>query len=137
VDDASRESAAAGWYEHEATLRYWDGERWTDHFAPLSAAGESPENSTPALIWGLSLAFGVAGALAWDAPAIAYFWPLGLGGAGMALAIVGYSKGSEVPWFAVIAVIASIVAILLGVSGHSQLEDARNSLNELGNELGY
>jgi hypothetical protein len=132
MHDAPRENAAAGWYEHEASLRYWDGEKWTGHFAPLSTTEASIENSTPVLLWGLSLAFGVAGALAWDAPAIAYFWPLGLGGAGIALAIVGYSKGSEVPWFAVVAVIASIVAILLGVSGHSQLEDARNSLNEFG-----
>jgi hypothetical protein len=129
VTDAPTEKAAAGWYEQASSMRYWNGTRWTDRYAPLPPPPADGGESRQTLIWALALAFGVAGALAWDAPAIAYFWPLGLGGAGLALSIVAYSKDKERPWFANIAIVASLIAIAIGIAGHSQIEDARETLN--------
>lgn len=83
---------------------------------------------TGTLIWAMSLACGVAGALGWDAPVLAYYWPLGLGGAGLALAIPAYLTGSKVPWFAAVAIIASVVAVVVGLNGHSDIEHVRNQL---------
>jgi Protein of unknown function (DUF2510) len=132
VSDAPSQKAPAGWYEQGSTLRYWSGSTWTDHYAPLpqqaKTDGPSPNRE---LVWALSLAFGVAAALAWDAPVIAYYWPLGLGGAGLALAVVAYTQDKRMPWFAVIAVVASLIGIALGVAGHAQVEDARESLEFL------
>jgi hypothetical protein len=36
LERADSSKASAGWYvdpKHEATYRYWDGARWTDHTA--------------------------------------------------------------------------------------------------------
>lgn len=44
-------SASAGWYPQEdGRQRYWDGERWTEHFAPGvgSVEGVPPQMSQPA-----------------------------------------------------------------------------------------
>lgn len=30
-------SAPAGWYPNGPSQRYWDGEKWTEHIAPLAA----------------------------------------------------------------------------------------------------
>ena len=68
-------------------LRYWDGESWTDNYHP----GDMwTSNATVRdLLWGLSLGFGVSGggAAAFGVPVLAYYFPLGLGAAGLALAI--------------------------------------------------
>lgn len=37
--------ASAGWYPHPEmtnTQRYWDGQSWTDHIAPLDTASPTP-----------------------------------------------------------------------------------------------
>jgi Protein of unknown function (DUF2510) len=123
--------ARAGWYRQGDTRRYWDGERWTESYAPLESPAVKATELAAMIIWALSLGFGVAGVLAWDAPALAYYWPLGFGGAGVALALIGYATNrSEVPLWALIALLASIGSIAIGVAGHSQLEDARTELDE-------
>lgn len=51
-DEAANESRpAAGWYPHPtmaATVRYWDGEAWTDHIAPASAHHAATPTAQPA-----------------------------------------------------------------------------------------
>lgn len=47
------------------------------------------------LVRAMSLASGVAGVLAWGAPVIAYYWPLGLGGAGLEADQEGSNKPSD------------------------------------------
>lgn len=71
--------APAGWYpgpEHDGRLRYWDGQRWTEHYAPgvpmapapfpggppAPRPPQSPSGTTIAVIVGL-VALGVAGLL--------------------------------------------------------------------------
>jgi uncharacterized protein DUF2510 len=52
-------SQPAGWYPHPTmagTQRYWDGENWTDHVAPLTPA-PTPTLSGPSVF---TIAAGVA-----------------------------------------------------------------------------
>jgi Protein of unknown function (DUF2510) len=129
-DDVTK--AGAGWFPDPAdakTMRFWDGTRWTEQRAPTPA---EDENGATTAVWALALACGVAGALAWDAPAIAYFWPLGFGGAGLSAALVARRMKGDTPWWAIVAVIASIVGLVVGGSGHQQLDDVRGQLNNLG-----
>ena len=44
----NEDTAPAGWYSvNDENLRYWDGERWTDHFHPKNnAQGEIPHESS-------------------------------------------------------------------------------------------
>lgn len=36
------ESAKAGWYRQGDQARYWDGERWTEHYRPVAVATAPP-----------------------------------------------------------------------------------------------
>lgn len=116
----------AGWYDDSDGLRYWDGQRWTNQRAP----SHDFEPMTKTILWAMSLATGVAGCLAWGAPVLAYYWPLGLGGASIALAIAAWELRGKVPWYGAIAVIAALVAIAIGISGYGDVEDARRALDE-------
>jgi uncharacterized protein DUF2510 len=119
----------AGWYDNDSDgLRYWDGREWTSQRAP--AVDLEPLAKT--ILWAMSLGFGIAGILAWDAPVLAYFWPLGFGGASVALAVAAHRLKGETPWFATIALIAGLVAIGLGIAGYSEVQDARSAFDELG-----
>ncbi len=54
----------AGWYpdpEDSTQQRYWDGQQWTDHRAPLSGAGQQPSSSTPSYGEGQQPAWGAGG----------------------------------------------------------------------------
>jgi hypothetical protein len=131
-EDADRFSPApipAGWYPAEDGdgLRYWNGDKWTEQRAP---AVES-EPTAKDVICALSLAFGVAGALAWDGPVLAFYWPLSLGGAGLALALAAGNMKGRTPWFAIVAVIASVIALAIGIDGRSQMEDVREGFEAL------
>jgi hypothetical protein len=116
-----------GWYTIDEVLRYWDGQDWAATEPALAPSG----TETKTVIWALALACGVAGALGWDAPVIAYYWPFALGGAGVALSIVASRLEGDTPWWAIIAVIASVIALLIGIDGHNQINEARDSLREL------
>lgn len=89
------------------------------------------ESAAKAILWALSLACGVAGCLAYGAPAIFYVWPLGLGGASLALAIVAYQAEGEGPWFAGIALIAGLVSLSFGITGYNDIEEARREFERL------
>jgi hypothetical protein len=79
----------------------------------------------------MSLAFGLAGVGAWDAPIIAYYWPLGFGAASLGLAIAaGTASEGKTPWFAFVAVLAALGALAMGFDGHSQMQDVRDGLNQ-------
>lgn len=36
MNDVPTPSTPAGWYEDTGSLRYWNGDRWTDQRAPLA-----------------------------------------------------------------------------------------------------
>ena len=40
---------APGWYPSEGQLRWWDGERWTEHYAPLTGARQLPATAVTAV----------------------------------------------------------------------------------------
>lgn len=88
------------------------------------------EEAATVILWAFAFAFGVAGVLAWKAPAIVFFWPLGLGGAGAALILVARTLG-DAPQWATLAVIAVVGSLIIGVLGLLTIEDARRDLNSL------
>lgn len=119
-----------GWYPAELDgLRFWDGDRWTEHRAPEIEL--DPEPIAKTVVWALSLGFGVAGVLAWEAPVIAFYWPLGLGGGSLALAVAASGLRGPTPWFGRVAVVVAVIALLMGLSGMSDLQEAREGLDSL------
>lgn len=51
-----QEGPAAGWYpdtQMSGTQRYWDGNKWTDHVAPLPAA---TQNNDGLMVFGIVMA---------------------------------------------------------------------------------
>jgi hypothetical protein len=117
----------AGWYEDgDDGLRYWDGRGWTSQRVP----GQDFEPAIKTVLWAMSLALGVAGVLGWGVPVLAFYWPLGLGGAGLAVAAATRGLRGKTPWYAIIALIAALVAVGIGIAGYSEIEDARNALDE-------
>ena len=130
----------AGWYPNPAGsgLRYYSGAAWTESYHPGHATrdeGASPRD----VLWGLALGFGVAGGLpaAIGIPVLAYYFPLGLGGAGLAIAIAAAMSGKgDTPWWAFVAVIASIYAIAQGGSGYDEFSSASEGLNDLRDSFG-
>jgi hypothetical protein len=130
MSELSSQQAPPGWYEQNDGLRYWDGQRWLEIEPPLRE-----QTDTKTIMWALALAFGVAGVLAWDAPVIAYYWPMGLGGAGVAVSLAARQIQGKTPWWAMIAVVASVAALAIGVQGQSDLNDSRSNLEDVGREL--
>jgi sterol desaturase/sphingolipid hydroxylase (fatty acid hydroxylase superfamily) len=81
------------------------------------------------LLWALSLAAGTAGALAWAAPVVAFFWPLGFGGASIALAMAAWELRGPTPWYGWVAVVAGLFALAIGIVGYLEIEDVRTGLD--------
>ena len=53
-------NSPAGWYPQEdGRLRYWDGQNWTEHFAPGQAP--SPMGATPSTVPGKAVSAPTAG----------------------------------------------------------------------------
>lgn len=56
MDESTK--AAPGWFpnpDHPGLLRYWDGERWTEHTAPAAPAVVSAGPSTMTIARGVAL----------------------------------------------------------------------------------
>jgi hypothetical protein len=144
--------APAGWYADPEgpDERWWDGERWTERYRSVEQdsgeqkvdqkerAGEVTERTTSKdLLWGLSLAFGAVGgtAAAFGVPVVSFYIPLGFGIAGAALAIAAWTTPGKSPWWAIVAVIASIAGIVVGADGYSQYNDVQNKLDQAQQQL--
>jgi len=110
--------------------RYWDGQKWLEIEPSVRE-----QTDTKTILWALALALGVAGVLAWDAPVIAYYWPMGLGGAGVAVSLAARQLQGKTPWWAIIAVLTSVAALVIGVQGQSDLNDSRSSLEDVSREF--
>ena len=126
----------AGWYDNPdgPGLRYWDGGTWTNSYHP----GHGPAGATNQdVLWGLALGFGVAGGVIGllTIPPIAFYWPLGLGAAGLALGVAAMTtKGEDkTPWYAFVAVIGSLLALALGIDAYGEFQDASEELRNLDN----
>jgi hypothetical protein len=89
------------------------------------------------LLWGMALAFGAVGgsAAAFSVPDTAFFMPLCFGIAGLALAIAAFTLPGKNAWWAVVAVIASIGGIAIGVHKYSNYQDAKDQLSQAQQQL--
>lgn len=122
-----QQQTEAGWYDHDRGLRYWDGGKWTDNYHP----GFPDQPTQKTMLWGLSLGFGVAGGVGVIAiPLLAFYFPLGLGAAGAALAIAAVTTKGETPWWAIVAVLASIAGIATGISAYNEFQDQTEQAQE-------
>jgi hypothetical protein len=124
-----------GWHPapgYVDSMRYWDGHSWGDDVHPAGPAAVAKH-----VLWGLSLAFGAAGAVTalFGIPLLAYYWPLGLGAAGLAVAIAAASVRGETPWFAVLAVLASVGALIFGITAYEDFNEETSGLDQLQERL--
>jgi hypothetical protein len=131
AESASQQAAhPPGWYRtpEGPGLRYWDGTKWTESYHPGSL-DDSPTRRE--LIWALALGFGATGGVVGflSIPIAAFYFPLGFGTAGAALSIVALTQEGETPWYAAVAIIASIAALALGISAYSDYSDAQEGLD--------
>lgn len=144
--------APAGWYADPEgpDERWWDGEQWTERHRSVEQDSREQESepeeraregggrtTSKDLLWGLSLAFGAVGgtAAAFGVPVISFYIPLGFGIAGAALAIAALTTPGKSPWWAIVAVGASIGGIVVGVDGYSQYNDIQNKLDQAQQQL--
>jgi hypothetical protein len=120
-----------GWFVNPdgPGLRYWDGQRWTESFHP-GYLSESPTRRE--LMWALALGFGATGGVVGflSIPVAAFYFPLGFGAAGIALAIVALTQEGDTPWYALIAVIASIAALALGIDAYNEFNDVQDDFQQ-------
>ncbi|MFP3464587.1 DUF2510 domain-containing protein [Leifsonia sp. SIMBA_070] len=100
----------AGWYnDDQGRMRWWDGQQWTDAYAPLVVqAPRTPMNAVSVTGFVLSLSafvFGVTG-----------YFGAALGVLGLMISIGGYaSKPLRGRGFAVAGIIVGATAIVIGV----------------------
>jgi hypothetical protein len=130
MSEEVEQQSPPGWYERNDRLGYWDGQKWLDIEPPARV-----ETDAKTILWGLALALGVAGVLGWDAPVIAYYWPMGLGGAGIAVSLVARQLRGKTPGWAILAVLASVAALVIGLQGQSDLNDSRSNLEDVSSEI--
>ncbi len=104
---------------------------------PVAATLADGHSVSKDLLWGLSLAFGaVAGsAAAFDVPDTSFFVPLCFGIAGLALAIAAFTIPGKTPRWAIVAVIASVAGIGIGVHDYSNYKDAKDKLDNAQKQL--
>lgn len=85
-----------------------------------------PRNDKKDILWALALAFGAMGAGGLTLiPVDAFYFPLGAGAAGLALALVAWAEPGGSPWYAWVAVIASVGALVLGITAYSEFKDVQ------------
>lgn len=65
----ARQKPSAGWYAHPkmaGTRRYWDGDKWTDHIAPVEQPRAEPKQiGVMTIARGVALGLLIALALLW------------------------------------------------------------------------
>ncbi len=145
------QTAPAGWYPHPemaSTMRYWDGQAWTDHIAPASAApSTSPAPSAPPappqaakqsqITTALVLVGGVIG-LVMSMQSASLLTGTGGLWTGVALACAApiaalVMRQSTPRWVRVVAIILAVIAIVNVAYVESQLEAKRQEISNLFN----
>jgi chemotaxis protein histidine kinase CheA len=117
------------------------GEPQPDEQPRVVAAKPTPDagDRSPSkdVLWGLALAFGAVGgsAAAFSVPDTAFFMPLCFGIAGLALAIAAFTVPGKNAWWAVVAVIASIGGIAIGVHKYSNYQDTKDKISQAQQQL--
>lgn len=127
------ESWPPGWYrEREVeSMRFWDGERWTDARAPLEV--EDAVRGNREVLSALALGFaGVAAASSlWGIPVLLFVVPLGFGIAAAALCVAAMTVPGYTPWWLAVAVLGALAGIVTGIDGYNEFSDASESLDDL------
>jgi Protein of unknown function (DUF2510) len=106
-----RQQGGAGWYpdpEQVATVRYWDGDGWTEQRAPVAAQVDQPSDFT------FRLVLGIAGAIA---VAVSIFLPMLDSGTSLHIAdnsVIAQSK------------IAGIIALVVALAAGARAAEARH-----------
>lgn len=105
-------SNPAGWHEDPndaSQLRYWDGEQWTDHYAPKPpTAGTRDDRKTNNSLAGLGWV------TAFLLPFVGFI-------IGLVLANKGDSRGSNIAWTSVLVFI--VVGLLIVFVGGAAVDD--------------
>lgn len=136
----------AGWYpdpDNPAAFRFWDGTSWTEHRESRGedkAQAPSASEIAKPIVCALALGFGAAGAASIIAiPILAFYFPLGLGIAGVAVFLAALTLRGPMPWYGLLALLASVGAIIQGGSAYNDYQDqvhrANQSLQNLQQQL--
>jgi hypothetical protein len=123
----------AGWYANPDApgQRYYDGDAWTDNYAPPSTPAPSALPTVKDLLFALALGFGAMGAAGAIAiPLIAFYFPLGAGIASAALIVAAIGSQGETRWWAAFAVIACLLALGTGISAYNDFQDTSDAASE-------
>lgn len=101
----------AGWYgDNEGRVRWWNGNEWTDAYAPLTAQTMIRQPFNPFSVLGFVLALVSAVIFA------SGIFAVGVGALGLVASIMGYAdKVRRGRGFAVAGIVVSGVAILVGL----------------------
>ena len=126
-----------------STQRYWDGQVWTDHIAPVGALPQAspkrPRESQqqPQLIVVALLAASVVGAImAMQGASLLTGTGTQWTGAAIAIAagIASYVLRKSIPgWLRVICVVAALLALVNVIYLEQQLDEKRQDLSEIFN----
>ncbi len=117
------------------------GQPQLDEQPRVVAAKPTPQvgdrSASKDVLWGLALAFGAVGgsAAAFSVPDTAFFMPLCFGIAGLALAVAAFTVPGKNAWWAIVAVIASVGGIAIGVHKYSNYQDTKDKISQAQQQL--
>jgi hypothetical protein len=132
-------SGSAGWFPDPdnptVSRRYWDGQHWTEHRAPVEAAASAataPSNGMAVTAFVLGLVGAVIGLII---AVIAYPIPLMLGLAAVPLGLIARRRAKKNPavgrkGLATWAVALGLLSVTWGIVGAVTFNDAVNDLDK-------
>lgn len=139
------QTAPAGWYPHPemaSTLRYWDGQAWTEHIAPAASKPSAPAPlvapqaaKQSQIVAALVMVGGVVG-LVMSMQSASLLTGTGGLWTGVAIACAAaiaslVMRDSTPRWARVVAVVLAVVAIVNVSYVESQLEAKRQEITNL------
>ena len=139
-DGADSRNAQPGWYPHPSmanTRRYWNGEAWTDHIAPMDTPPplSSRPNPQSQLVIVCILAGSIVGLImALQSASLLTGTGTQWTGAGIAIAtgIATYVLRSSIPtWLRIISVTAALLALGHVLYLEDQLDQTREEITQL------
>lgn len=139
-DGTESKNAPPGWYPHPSmagTRRYWDGQVWTDHIAPMDAPAPASARAhqQSQLVTVCVLAGSIVGLImALQSASLLTGTGTQWTGAGIATAAgaVTYVLRRSIPtWLRVVSVLAALLAVANVVYLENQLDQKREEINQI------